>query len=358
MKTSKTRLAVAVLAAAGIYLGCATSVVAQNQSSDKPSNTGAKTGHKSMKAQKEASSDKTMESQANEAINIADDAEFFKKAYEGGLAEIALGRLAIEKASADKVKKYAQEMVDEHTTANQMIASMVSGKGANNMASDNATNNTNNNNTGNNNNNAPAGVGAGTGTVTGTGAGAAGTGAGGNTGTGSTDTSRIGSSAGSGNTNPSVPSTDSSNTSGAGSTSNTDLGTNAGSSNAGMGTDMGTGTGNMGTTGNWIAVSPEVKAKESYILSTELSAEHQALKAKLSKLSGAAFDKQYLKAMEKSHNKMWKMVYAKSKEAEGKDNASLTAAQAWAKQHVDVVRHHKEKAVKLMNSGSSVDNKN
>jgi len=120
---------------------------------------------------------------------------------------------------------------------------------------------------------------------------------------------------------------------------------------------MGTGSGSMSSNNGMVAASSDVKAKESYILSTELSPEHQALKAKLSKLSGTAFDQQYLRDMVKSHDKMWKMVYAKSKEAEGKDNASLTSAQVWAKQHVDVVRHHKEHAIKIMNSGSSTDTK-
>jgi predicted outer membrane protein len=368
MKTIKRQLAVALLMAAGIYMGCATPTMAQNQPTKK-THTGAKAGHKSVKDKADASMDKAMDAQANEAstevVNIADDAEFLRKAYEGGLAEIELGRLAEQKAKSDQVKEYAQKMVEEHTTANQMIASLLADKSSDNTATGSVSGSSATDNNASNNNNAGSvsGVGAGSGTVTGTGSGSAGTGAGGNTGTGGTDTSSVGSTAGSGNGNAGVAGADANrpagatgnNTSGVGSTSNTDVNTNAGSSNAGLGTDVTAATvkadNAMGST------SAEVKAKESYILSTDLSAEHVELKSKLSKLSGAAFDKQYLRDMVKSHDKMWKMVYAKSKEAEGKDNASLTSAQAWAKKHVDVVRHHKEHAIKIMNSGSSTDDK-
>ncbi len=43
------------------------------------------------------------------------DKAFVKKALEGGMAEVQLGNLALQKAQSDDVKKFAQKMVDDHT---------------------------------------------------------------------------------------------------------------------------------------------------------------------------------------------------------------------------------------------------
>jgi putative membrane protein len=40
---------------------------------------------------------------------------FVKKALEGGMAEVQLGQLALQKSSNDEVKQFAQRMVDDHT---------------------------------------------------------------------------------------------------------------------------------------------------------------------------------------------------------------------------------------------------
>jgi putative membrane protein len=43
------------------------------------------------------------------------DKMFVKKALEGGMAEVQLGQLALQKSSNDDVKQFAQKMVDDHT---------------------------------------------------------------------------------------------------------------------------------------------------------------------------------------------------------------------------------------------------
>jgi putative membrane protein len=43
------------------------------------------------------------------------DKMFVKKALEGGMAEVELGQLALQKSSNDDVKQFAQRMVDDHT---------------------------------------------------------------------------------------------------------------------------------------------------------------------------------------------------------------------------------------------------
>jgi putative membrane protein len=43
------------------------------------------------------------------------DKAFVKKALEGGMAEVQLGQLALQKSNNDDVKQFAQRMVDDHT---------------------------------------------------------------------------------------------------------------------------------------------------------------------------------------------------------------------------------------------------
>jgi putative membrane protein len=50
------------------------------------------------------------------------DLEFVLKAADDGLAEVALGNLAQEKAGSDEVKRFGQHMVEDHGKANQELA--------------------------------------------------------------------------------------------------------------------------------------------------------------------------------------------------------------------------------------------
>jgi putative membrane protein len=49
------------------------------------------------------------------------DNTFAKKAAEGGLTEVELGKLATEKASNPDVKAFGQRMVDDHSKANDQL---------------------------------------------------------------------------------------------------------------------------------------------------------------------------------------------------------------------------------------------
>ena len=51
----------------------------------------------------------------------AADKHFIQKAMEGGMAEVQLGQLASQKASADDVKQFGQKMVDDHTKLNDQM---------------------------------------------------------------------------------------------------------------------------------------------------------------------------------------------------------------------------------------------
>jgi putative membrane protein len=56
------------------------------------------------------------------------DTKFMKEAAEGGMAEVALGQLAAEKASSSDVKKFGQRMVDDHSKANDELKLLASQK--------------------------------------------------------------------------------------------------------------------------------------------------------------------------------------------------------------------------------------
>ncbi len=62
------------------------------------------------------------------AAPSAADTKFIKEAAEGGMAEVALGQLAVEKASSADVKKFGQRMVDDHSKANDELKQLASQK--------------------------------------------------------------------------------------------------------------------------------------------------------------------------------------------------------------------------------------
>lgn len=58
----------------------------------------------------------------------AADQTFVKKAAQGGIAEVELGKLATQKASSEDVKKFGQRMVDDHTKANDQLKQIAGNK--------------------------------------------------------------------------------------------------------------------------------------------------------------------------------------------------------------------------------------
>lgn len=47
----------------------------------------------------------------------------------GGMLEVELGRLAVQKGTSDAVKQFGQKMIDDHTNANQQLTQLASSKG-------------------------------------------------------------------------------------------------------------------------------------------------------------------------------------------------------------------------------------
>jgi putative membrane protein len=66
---------------------------------------------------------------AGQRPQASPDQAFVKKAAVGGLAEVQLGKLAVERAASPDVKQFGQRMVDDHDQANQALMAVVEPKG-------------------------------------------------------------------------------------------------------------------------------------------------------------------------------------------------------------------------------------
>ena len=86
----------------------------------------SETSTKASSSKTKASNSSTSKGQAQ--LDAA-DRDFVKKAAQGNLAEVELGKLATEKASSDEVKKFGQRMVDDHSKANDQLKQVASEAG-------------------------------------------------------------------------------------------------------------------------------------------------------------------------------------------------------------------------------------
>ena len=86
----------------------------------------------------EASSPTTQLAQATESPSptqpgqttlSSSDSKFMTEAAQGGLAEVQLGQLTLERGSSDAVKQYGQRMVQDHTQANNQLQQLAAQKG-------------------------------------------------------------------------------------------------------------------------------------------------------------------------------------------------------------------------------------
>jgi putative membrane protein len=62
------------------------------------------------------------------AIGMDADEDFLKSAAEGGLTEVSAGKLAENKATTPELKDFAGMMVKDHSTADQKLWKLASGK--------------------------------------------------------------------------------------------------------------------------------------------------------------------------------------------------------------------------------------
>ena len=57
------------------------------------------------------------------------DMQFVTDAAHGGMAEVQLGQLALQRSKSAEVKRFAQQMIQEHTRANEQLMQLAAQKG-------------------------------------------------------------------------------------------------------------------------------------------------------------------------------------------------------------------------------------
>jgi putative membrane protein len=65
---------------------------------------------------------------ATAAVSSAEK-KFATEAAQGGVAEVEMGQLALQKATSPEVKQFAQRMVSDHTQANQELMQLAKSEG-------------------------------------------------------------------------------------------------------------------------------------------------------------------------------------------------------------------------------------
>ncbi len=76
----------------------------------------------------ESSSTKSAKTEAAKKASVDPDQAFVKRAADGGMLEVELGRMAANQASSDDVKKFGQRMVDDHSKANNDLSALAQKK--------------------------------------------------------------------------------------------------------------------------------------------------------------------------------------------------------------------------------------
>lgn len=80
-------------------------------------------------AQSNAQSGSKRGGESGSANRMGSDSSFVTKAAVGGMTEVKLGQLATQKASHADVKQFGQQMVDDHSKANDELKQLASSKG-------------------------------------------------------------------------------------------------------------------------------------------------------------------------------------------------------------------------------------
>jgi putative membrane protein len=65
----------------------------------------------------------------NASMLSSSDKKFVMETAQGGMMEVEIAKLAVDKASSEEVKQYAQRLVDDHTKANDELTQLASQKG-------------------------------------------------------------------------------------------------------------------------------------------------------------------------------------------------------------------------------------
>jgi len=108
---------------AGMLFSPGTTLAQHTDKSNPPSGDSKKQGGDSSKQKSDMATGSGAQSLSSS------DRRFVMEAAHSGMAEVDLGRLAVERAASDEVKQFAQRMVDDHSRANTELMELASRKG-------------------------------------------------------------------------------------------------------------------------------------------------------------------------------------------------------------------------------------
>lgn len=127
-------LTLALACACGLFVGA--SSARQSQSQNTNTNTGNTNTGTSTRNNNTGTSGQGMNRNTGSGMGASgrgalssQDSKFMMTAAQGGMAEVEMARVALERGSSDAVKQYAQKMIDDHTANNQELMQLASAKG-------------------------------------------------------------------------------------------------------------------------------------------------------------------------------------------------------------------------------------
>lgn len=104
--------------------GCADNRTSHSEAPNRPQENMNTRGVNPLNANTSAANEMT----GNKTSTMTGDTDFMTKAALGGMAEVELGKLAATKAQNPEVKKFAQQMVTDHTKANDELKALAGEK--------------------------------------------------------------------------------------------------------------------------------------------------------------------------------------------------------------------------------------
>lgn len=123
--------AIAAILLAGLvfFARSSSGTSAQNTNANANANTNQNTsGHTGHGSNTNAGNMNAGGQMGGAAVNST-DRKFVMDAAMGGMMEVELGRLAVERGASDAVRQFGQQMVDDHTRANQQLMERASAAG-------------------------------------------------------------------------------------------------------------------------------------------------------------------------------------------------------------------------------------
>jgi putative membrane protein len=111
----------------------------QQQSSQSQSSDSMK--HDKNDKHNKSSQNDSMQNMSSNTTLDSTDRKFVMEAAQGGMEEVSLGHMAVDKATNPDVKQFAQRMIDDHSKANSELMALASQKGVNLPSGNQAMNN-------------------------------------------------------------------------------------------------------------------------------------------------------------------------------------------------------------------------